>query len=367
MRGERSTLGQPPVEGLTFPPLFGYPASDPEESMSRWMVNVRGQQFSAGSLEELKQLAKKGEIGSGDIVQPPGASDWLYAMEVPELKKVLRDDLAEMGPAARTEFSTTTKAIAAVVLGTLSIAIWAYALQLRDTVPDVSKIDLLGEKGMSFSEVLVTNNGQLRASASESAPESGPMTNGKKCELLAKRGRWYKLRCDGKEGYAQVDAVVPAYFFADAKVKLDYDPLYNPDRYVSVANSKWVQPLNSKTTNFSFMLQNDSKFPMTDVKLVATIKDKNGGVLQSVEIPVEGMIPPQEGVMIGTLKPARNDREGKPRIMSSNDYQEMLKTDSKLSERWSDGVEVELTADDPEASIDIVEVRAVRPDNMPTQ
>ena len=333
--------------------------------MSRWMVNVRGQQFSAGNLEELKQLARKGDLGSGDIVQPPGAADWLYAMEVPELKKVLRDDLGDEGPVQSLGMSTTPKAIAAVVLGTLSIAIWGYALQLRQTIPDSTKIDLLGEKGLQFSEVLVTNSSQLRTSASTSAPEAGAMAKNSKCELLAKRGRWYKLRCDGKEGYAQVDDVVPAYFFADPKVKLDYDPLYNPDRYVSVANSKWVQPLNSKTTNFSFMIQNDSKFAMTDLKLVATIKDKNGGVLQSVEIPVEGTFPPQEGAMIGTLKPAKNDKEGKARVLTTTAYQDMLKTDPKLADRWSDGVEVELTADDPEASIDIVEVRAVQPDKMP--
>lgn len=333
--------------------------------MSRWMVNVRGQQFSAGSLDELKQLAKKGDLSSGDIVQPPGAADWLYAMEVPELKKVLRDDLAEMGPAQSAGMGTGAKVAAAVVLGTLSVAMWMYALQLRETIPDATKIDLLGEKGLAFTEVLVTDNGQLRATASASAPEAGAMVKNSKCELLGKRGKWYRLRCDGKEGYAQVDQVVPAYFFADPNVKRDYDPLYNPDRYVSVANSKWVQPLNSKTTNFSFMIQNDSKFSMTDVKLVATIKDKNGGVLQSVEIPVVGVIPPQEGVMIGTLKPAKNDREGKPQVLTTTAYQEQLKTDPKLSERWGDGVEVELTADDPEASIDIVEVRAMQPDQMP--
>ena len=102
--------------------------------MSRWMVNVRGQQFSTGSLEELKQLAKKGEVGAGDIVQPPGAADWLYAMEVPELKKVLRSDVDLDLPAESQGMSTTTKTVVAVAMGLVSIGMWVYALQLRVTV-----------------------------------------------------------------------------------------------------------------------------------------------------------------------------------------------------------------------------------------
>jgi GYF domain 2 len=330
--------------------------------MSRWMVNVRGQQFSTGSLDELKQLAKKGEVGAGDIVQPPGAADWLYAMEVPELKKLLRADVELDLPAESQGMSTTTKTVIAVAMGLVSVGMWVYALQLRATVPDQSQINLIGEKGMKFSEVLVTNSAPLRSAASVSAPEVGPMEKNGKCDLLAKRDRWYKLRCDGKEGYAQVDNVVPAYFFADNKVKEDYDPLYNPDRYVTIANSAWRQPLDSKVSNFSFMIQNGSKFPMTDLRLKASVKDKNGGEVQSIEIPVEGTIPPQEGVMVGTLKPAKNDKEGKPRVMSNNTYSEILKEDPKAADRWIDGVDVDLTADDLEASVEIVEVRAIPPE-----
>jgi hypothetical protein len=187
------------------------------------------------------------------------------------------------------------------------------------------------------------------------------MEKNESCELLAKRGKWYKLRCDGIEGYAEVDTVVPAYYFGENKDRADYDPLYNPDRYVSIANYAWRQPLDSKTSNFSFMIQNKSKFGMTDVKLVATIKEKSDREIQSVEIPIEGVIPPQDSVMIGTLKPAKGD-SSPPRIITSLLYQEILKTDVKAADRWSDGVEVAVTAEDPEASIDIVEVRAVQAD-----
>lgn len=335
--------------------------------MARWMVNVRGQQFSAGSLDELKQLAKKGEISAGDIVQPPGAADWIYAMEVPELKKMLREDagLNLDAPVESPGMSTPVKAVIAGVMGLVSVGLWVYALQERENIPDPNSIDLLGgEKGLQFSEVLVTDAGPLRQSASVAAPETGKMEKNGKCDLLAKRGRWYKLRCNGAEGYAEVDKVVPAYFFADDKIRKDYDPLYNPDRYITIANSAWRESsAGSKTSNFSFLIQNNSKFPMTDVKLIATIKDKTGHEIQSLEMPVEGIIPPQEGSMIGTLKPAKNAPDAKTnpgRVMVSAMYQEELKTDPKLSERWMDGVEVSLNDEDLEATIDIVEVRALQ-------
>lgn len=67
--------------------------------------------------------------------------------------------------------------------------------------------------------------------------------------------------------------------------------------------------------------------------------------------------------MIGTLKPAKNAPDAKTnpgRVMVSAMYQEELKTDPKLSERWMDGVEVSLNDEDLEATIDIVEVRALQ-------
>ena len=60
--------------------------------MSRWLVTKGDHQFSASDLNELKELAKSGRIGAGDMVQPPSASDWLYASEVPELAELFGDD-----------------------------------------------------------------------------------------------------------------------------------------------------------------------------------------------------------------------------------------------------------------------------------
>ena len=54
--------------------------------MSRWLVTHGESQFSAKDLAELKQMASDGRVQPADLIQPPGASDWLYALELPELK-----------------------------------------------------------------------------------------------------------------------------------------------------------------------------------------------------------------------------------------------------------------------------------------
>jgi hypothetical protein len=332
------------------------------------MVNVRGQQVSAANLEELRRLAKKGELGAGDIVQPPGASDWLYALEVPELKTAFPDHALEpldMPTEART-LPTGVKVAAAIGLSIVAIGTWSYALNLAASEPAIEDLELIGEKGMNYGQVLVTAEGaSLHAEASESSADVAPLPKNAKVDLLGKRGRWYRLRLDGKEGYAKVDDVVPAYFFADERTKLEHDPLYNPDKYVYVANSSWMQPADAdsdRVTQFEFMLQNDSKFEMTDIKIVAAIKDHRGAVLEQQEIPVVGAMPPNQGVMVGTLLPDRKDKTGTPQVILSSEYEKLLQTDPTLAERWADGVEVRLASTGfQEANVTLVEVRAVPP------
>ena len=161
----------------------------------------------------------------------------------------------------------------------------------------------------------------------------------------------------------RADHVIPAYAFASAKERENYDPLYNPDRYVFVKNSSWLQidQQNRNMTIFQFMLQNKSKFTMTDLVLVATIKDKSGKELETVEIPVEGVIPPHQSTMVGTLE-AENKyaADAVNRTMTTTSFDEMAEDDEDLQLRWSPGVEVEMQEKGfSEANIDILELRAV--------
>lgn len=341
--------------------------------MSRWMINARGHQFSAGNMDELRQLAKRGELTAGDIVQPPGAAEWIYALEVPELKGSLRADLEmDAGAAPAREMSPAVKWGTAAVLALVAAGAWSYALSLRATIPQPGDLELIGKRGLNFSEVLVTaENGQLHAEANESSSVVGPLTKNAKAELLAKRGKWYKLRADGKEGYARVDDVVPAYYFGDEKTKLTHDPLYNPDRYVRVQNSSWQllpEGGNKNVTVFTFLIMNEAKFAMTDLKLLATIKDKNDQVLETKEIAVEGTIPAEFSTMVGMLKADKKDKTSVDRIMTSSSFEEMSRENPELAERWLDGVEVRLEGDGfTEAAIELLEVRALPPEEMAKQ
>lgn len=333
------------------------------------MINARGNQFSAGSMDELKQLAKRGELTAGDIVQPPGAAEWIYALEVPELKSSLRSDL-EIGEsgAPSKEMNPIVKWGLAALLAAVAVGAWSYALSLRATVPQPGDLELIGKKGLSFSEVLITaENGQLHAEASESSPAVTALVKNEKADLLAKRGKWYKLRFQGKEGYATVDSVVPAYYFGDEKTKLTYDPLYNPDRYVMVRNSSWQllpEGANKNITVFTFLISNDAKFAMTDLKLLVTIKDKNDQVLEKKEIAVEGAIPPEFSTMVGVLKADKKDATSADKIMTSASFEELSKENPDLIERWQDGVEVKLDSDGfTEAAIELLEVRALPPED----
>ncbi|MDP2310300.1 MAG: SH3 domain-containing protein [Pseudomonadota bacterium] len=335
--------------------------------MSRWMINAGGQQYSAANMDELRQFAKRGELAAGDIVQPPGASDWIYALEVPELKGSLRADLDTEPGAAPSEMHPVVRWGAAALLAATAVGAWSYALSLRDTIPQPDDLELIGgTSGLSFSEVLVTaENGQLYSAPDANSPVVTALVKNAKADLLAKRGKWYRLRADGKEGYASFDTVIPAYFFGDDDAKRAHDPLYNPDKYVYVRNSSWQlapEGGNKFLTSFTFLMQNDAKFAMTDIKLLATIKDKNDAVLETKEIAVEGTIPAEFSTMVGVLMPERKDKGAAPRIMTASTFEEMSKADPDLALRWVDGVEVRLTSDGfTEAAIELLEVRAVPP------
>jgi hypothetical protein len=118
---------------------------------------------------------------------------------------------------------------------------------------------------------------------------------------------------------------------------------------------------HNKTKNitvFQFLLQNKSKFPMTDIKLLATIKDKNHAVLETKEIPIEGTIPPHDGVMVGRLE---SKARGEPdRWLTENMVDDMAAEDGEIWLRWTGGIEVQLDSTKyVEANIDLLQVRAV--------
>jgi hypothetical protein len=330
--------------------------------MARWLVTQVDRQFSAADLDELKGLASRGELGRGDMIQPPGASDWLYAVELPELKGLLpatspMDDDFDM---PRRKFPSALLAAVFILIGAAGgYSIYHFTVGIQET-----SLELLEE--IALTEMLVTANDVTIRSDSEAGSSGvGSVAKDQTVQLLAKRGDAYRIRTEtGTEGWVRVDQVVPAYFFTDAETREDYDPLYNPDNYVFVKNASWMQTPDQRADNrtlFNFQLQNKSKFDMENIVLQATIKDTNGKELETTEIAIEGTLKRLGSAMVGTLKPdLRADPEGEPRRLTETTFQEMLKDDPTLQERWIDSIEVQLSSDSFEqASVDLLEVRAI--------
>jgi len=337
--------------------------------MARWLVTDGDHQFAAQDLNELKQLAAMGKVGPGAMVQPPGASDWLYANELPELQGLFPgettnslDDDFDIRP-------RPNRGLLYVVFCVIAAA-GAYGMFYFGTrLPTHEDLQVIGgTKGMQLTEMHVTKTSAIRSEPKESSSSLGTVDKDQRVQLVAKRGAWYTVKtATGVEGWLPVDVVIPAYYFADSATRESYDPLYNPDRYVFVKNSSWMQLPDQREndiTIFQFLLQNKSKFPMANIKLIATIKDKNDRVLETKEIDIEGRIPPYDGVMVGTLAPPEGAEEDKqPRLMTTKLFEHLKKKKPKLALRWSEGVEVRMDSDGfVEANIDLLEVRAIPKD-----
>lgn len=332
--------------------------------MSRWLVTQGDRQFSVEDLGELKKLAQTGKLSGGDMVQPPGASDWLYAAELPELKGLLgstarrKDDDDE--PVVSANRTPILIAVLAVLLAGAGYGFYHFASKL----PDAQNLVLLGEGGLGLTEMLVTSDpAALRSEPDDGASSTTSIPKDSKIELLAKRGKFYQVSYNGTQGWVKVDDVIPAYFFADKETRENYDPIYNADRYVFVKNASWMQMPDQRRDNitvFSLELANKSRFDMTDVILLATIKDKNGKVLETAEVPITGIVKSFNDTMLGTLAPPEGDKESPVQLMTQSSFDELAKDDEELHMRWTPGIEVKLKTEGfVEANIDMLQVRAV--------
>lgn len=337
--------------------------------MARWRVaQGQQQQFTAEDLAELQRFAKEGKFGPGDLVQPPGASDWLYAMELPDLAKFLKAAPAVLDMDVRPKPRSNAPIVVALLIG---IAGAGYAIyHFAESIPQAEDLELLGDNGLALTEMLMTVSAPVLQTAEDGAASTGTAAKDARVSLLAKRGPWYKIRTqEGAEGWVKVDQVVPAYLFADSKERVKLDPLYNPDRYVSVKNASWMQLPDQRKNNvtvFQFMLSNESIFDMTDLKLLITIRDTKGNALETKEVPVGGRIPARGDSMVGTLSPDPKDKEALPQLFTDATFLEMQRQDPDLALRWSAGIEVAMQSKDFEkANVDLLEVRAVPKDEAP--
>ena len=328
--------------------------------MARWVVNRNDVQFEVDGVEALRALAGRGELEAGDLVRPPGTNGWVYAVEVPDVGGLFQRPTSYEEPTsppagAGAGFHTLA------ALGMLAIIALSggYVATNYDDIPDREAVS----KGMqlSYSQVVVTGESPDLLAGPE--PEAKPVAKLAKndvLDLLGKRADRYHVRRaagDRAEGFVALDAVLPAYRLAGADVREEWDPLYNPGQYVRIGNRAWTKDGPRRTT-FGFVIQNESGFDMTDLVLVAAIKDSKGHQLEQVEFRVEGRLPANASNEVGQV---RGLPEG-TRLMTRAGYEELLaaQVEGAPELRFEVGADVVMTAPDFQAAtVQIAEIRAV--------
>ncbi|MFT7517915.1 MAG: hypothetical protein ACI9MC_000039 [Kiritimatiellia bacterium] len=347
--------------------------------MANWVVSRGDSQFQVDGLQGLIKLADGGDLDAGDLIQPQGASDWLYAIEIPELKGRVKSSIEEDEEDLEFKKGGASKAIQGVlyVLFALLFVGGAGGMGYFYTKLPQGGEALIGEGGaLKYTELLSLAVTPLRGEPQADSGQLATIAKDEVIDLLAKRGGFYKARTKGgQEGWVAADDMLAVYQMGNKKERARRDPLYNPDQYVSVSNANWsmLDKDGNTTATFRFQLQNTSRFDMTDMKLQAVIKDSKGTEVSTVEFAIEGTIPAEGTTLVGTfppsddeLKQAKRDKVEPPpsRLMAyftfdkwASELEEKEQEDAYL--RWLDGVDVEVEEAFVEATVRIVELRAV--------
>lgn len=346
--------------------------------MAQWLVNRGDSQFTVDGLADLKRLAQKGDLDAGDLIQPDGASDWLYAIEIPDLDGLLKADVEDDDIEFRRRGGAgAMKAVLYALFSVMLIGGIGGMLYFYGQLPQGDE-SLLGEGGaLKYTDIIAVSNTQLLAEPEEGAKALESIPKDAVMALKAKRGGYYRAETKGgTEGWVAVDDILAVYTMGDDKVRRKMDPLYNPDQYTKVGNAAWgmMDQEGNTTATFRFSLENTSMYDMTDLVLEATIKDSTGTEVGTKEFAIGGVIPADSNTMVGTLPPPEDvvkaaekaDEEPPPGVQQT--YYTFEQETKALPEgeaqeerylRWLDGVEIEVEDNFVEATVRIVELRAV--------
>ena len=154
------------------------------------------------------------------MIQPPGASDWLYASELPELNGLLQASSAGLDDDLDIPRRGAPTGVIAILLLAIAAgggyAMYHFGTQLQET-----NLDVLSE--VTLSEMLVTaDSATIRKEPESGAAGVGAVEKNAKVQLIAKRRGFYRVRsAGGAEGWVGVDEVVPAYYFTDSETSTE--------------------------------------------------------------------------------------------------------------------------------------------------
>lgn len=346
--------------------------------MAKWLVTQRNnQQFQVDGIGELVEMAQKGQLEGGDMIQPPGATDWVYVAELPDLAELIdepEDDDDDDLVASRRRRAAMFSGVLALMLAGIGVVGVGVIFVLAQALP-TGGAAIVGEGGLSYTQMIVTADGSgLRGVPKDNATIALPLPKDTQLELVSKRGGYYRARTStGGEGWIPVDHVIPMYQLGGTSVRDEYDPLYNPDRYVDVVNARWMQlppekpgGEESNVTVFEMMFSNSAAYDMNELTVLVTVKDPKGQVLEKIEIPVEGVVPAKGKTMVGTQVP--EDAEAKEkrgelvekRLVTTYTFNQEAKGNPDLQLLFSSGLEVEMDSKEfTNAEIDILEIAAI--------
>lgn len=344
--------------------------------MTQWVINRGDSHFRVDGLAELARLAKQGDIDAGDLIQPEGADDWLYAIEIPELASIVKSDFDDDDIPVRKGMGGAIKGVLYGVFGLMILGGIGGMIHFYGQLPTGDE-SLLGEGGtLKYTELIVLTDANLYKEPDEKSQVLTVVPKDSQAELLAKRATFYKARFQGKEGWLKVDDTLAVYQMGDEKIKRKLDPLYNPDQYTKVTSASFttIEDDENNIGTFRFMLENSSDYNVTDLRLLAVIKDSKGAEVASREFAIEGFIPMRGGTMVGTLPPTEDEvkaaekaQEEPPpaRIMTYSFFEKEIvqgledEEQEELYLRFKDGIDIEVDESFTEAEVRIVELRAV--------
>jgi hypothetical protein len=283
--------------------------------MSRWLVTHGESQFSAKDLAELKSMATDGRIRPADLIQPPGASDWLYAQELPELKALfpnghgIDDDDASFGPRSLLPRPVIIALLIAVVVGGLGAMI--HFKSIIDST-DVS------DSGLSTGEAMLSTDVELRADPNPNGSvmaklDKGDIVSFKLKQMNLEDGNWWLVSAGGKDGWIPASALPPTFLFDKSTSTLNQG-LYYPESYLSVNREMGALPLEDKAHGRGadeyvrikdLRISNSSEFDLTDVIIVIESLDKKGNVISDAKVEISESIPARsKDLSIGAIFPA---------------------------------------------------------------
>ncbi len=272
-----------------------------------WRITRGDQMFTAKDVAELKLMAVGDKIEAGDLVQPPGRTDWLYASEVPELKGLIKFKPVDEDQFIQKKPNLWLKRMVALV-GAVSVALGFAALyQGFMNRPDISKTALFGdhEGALGPLEGLATQHANMLAEPDSGAAKVGEMQKDSRVTLVSKMGDFYEIDAAGTKGFVGTRQVVPAYLFSQDLMD-KYDPLFNPDQYLQLLNYSWVpsgEPDDPETlTHLMFEIQNPTDYGMLGVTLKVTFEDGQGQELGVKNIEIPRLLPPGDELFLSNIE-----------------------------------------------------------------